>query len=231
MFASKGDRTSQSVNSKTIVISESSINATVSVSPTSAYTNTELTASVTYNVENATVSYQWVKTDNNSRNDANVPGATSATYTPTEAGKYYCKVTVTSNNDKNNSKVVKSKYVEVTAKTPTGPEIPTINSINEKTTAFTQPVKEGSKLELTVDASVSDGGTLTYAWYESKSASPIGTGATYSKANVTSADAGEYYVTVTNTLNGNTKEASSFRVKVEISSQDIGSGSGDFDFH
>lgn len=231
LFASKGDRTSQSVNSKTIVISESSINATVSVSPTSAYTNTELTASVTYNVENATVSYQWVKTDNNSGNDANVPGATSATYTPTEAGKYYCKVTVTSENDKTNFKVVKSTHVEVTAKTPTGPEIPTINSINEKTTAFTQTVKEGSKLELTVDASVSDGGTLTYAWYESKSASPIGTGATYSKANVTSADAGEYYVTVTNTLNGNTKEASSFRVKVEISSQDIGSGSGDFDFH
>ena len=231
LYASKGDQTSQPVNSKTIVISESSINATVSVNSTSAYTNTELTASVTYNVENATVSYQWVKTDNNSRNDANVPGATSATYTPTEAGKYYCKVTVTSENDKTNFKVVKSTYVEVTAKTPTGPEIPTINSINEKTTAFTQPVKEGSKLELTVDASVSDGGTLTYAWYESKSASPIGTGATYSKANVTSADAGEYYVTVTNTLNGNTKEASSFRVKVEISSQDIGSGSGDFDFH
>ena len=84
---------------------------------------------------------------------------------------------------------------------------------------------------MTVVASVSDGGTLTYAWYESKSASPIGTGATYSKAKVTSADAGEYYVTVTNTLNGNTTEASSFRVKVEISSQDIGSGSGGFDFN
>ena len=84
---------------------------------------------------------------------------------------------------------------------------------------------------MTVVASVSDGGTLTYAWYESKSASHIGTGATYSKANVTSADAGEYYVTVTNTLNGNTTEASSFRVKVEISSQDIGSGNGQFDFH
>ena len=230
LYASKGDQTSQSVNSKTIVISESGITATVSVTPTSAYTDTPLEVTVTYNVESADVKYQWVKTDNNSGADVIVSGATSATYTPTEAGKYYCKVTVTSNNDKNNSKVVKSTYVEVTAPTPTDPEIPTISSINEKTTAFTQTVKEGSKLELTVDASVSDGGTLTYAWYESKSASPIGTGATYSKANVTSADAGEYYVTVTNTLNGNTKEASSFRVKVEISSQDIGSGNGGFDF-
>lgn len=231
LYASKGDQTSQSVNSKTIVISESGITATVSVNTTKAYTNIPLEVTVEYNVEAADVKYQWATTDNNSGADANVSGATSATYTPTEAGKYYCKVTVTSNNDKNNSKVVKSTYVEVIAPTPIDPEIPTINSINEKTTAFTQTVKEGSKLELTVNASVSDGGTLTYAWYESKSASPIGTGATYSKANVTSADAGEYYVTVTNTLNGNTTEASSFRVKVEISSQDIGSGSGGFDFH
>lgn len=230
LFASKGDRTSQTVNSKTIVISESSINATVSVNSTSVYTNIPLKVTVTYNVESADVKYQWVKTDNNSGADEIVSGATSATYTPTEAGKYYCKVTVTSNNDKTNSKVVKSTYVEVTAPTPIDPAIPTINSINEKTTAFTQTVTEGGELKLTVVASVSDGGTLTYAWYESKSASPIGTGAIYSKANVTSADAGEYYVTVTNTLNGNTKEASSFRVKVEISSQDIGSGNGQFDF-
>ena len=231
LYASKGDQTSQSVNSKTIVISESGITATVSVTPTSAYTDNQLEVTVKYNVEAADLKYQWVKTDNNSGADVIVSGATSATYTPTEAGKYYCKVTVTSTNDKNNSKVVKSTYVEVTAPTPTDPEIPTINNINGKTTAFTQTVTEGGKLELTVDASVSDGGTLTYAWYESKSARPIGTGATYSKANVTSADAGEYYVTVTNTLNGNTTEASSFRVKVEISSQDIGSGSGGFDFN
>ena len=231
LYASKGDQASQTVNSKTIVISESGITATVSVTPASAYTDNQLEVTVKYNVEAADLKYQWVKTDNNSGADVIVSGATSATYTPAEAGKYYCKVTVTSQNDKTNSKVVKSAYVEVTAPTPTDPEIPTISSINEKTTAFTQTVKEGSKLELTVDASVSDGGTLTYAWYESKSASPIGTGATYSKANVTSADAGEYYVTVTNTLNGNTTEASSFRVKVEISSQDIGSGSGGFDFN
>ena len=230
LYASKGDQASQTVNSKTIVISESGITATVSVTPTSAYTDNQLEVTVKYNVEAADLKYQWVKTDNNSGADVIVSGATSATYTPTEAGKYYCKVTVTSQNDKTNSKVVKSAYVEVTAPTPTDPEIPTISSINEKTTAFTQSVKEGGKLELTVDASVSDGGTLTYAWYESKSASPIGTGATYSKANVTSADAGEYYVTVTNTLNGNTKEVDSFRVTVTISSQDIGSGGGSFDF-
>ncbi len=230
LYASKGDKTSQTVNSKTIVISESSIKATVSVNPTSAYTNTPLEVTVKYNVEAADVEYQWVKTDNTSGADQNVPGETSATYTPTEAGRYYCKATVTSKNDKTNSKVVKSLYVEVTDPTPTDPEIPTINSINEKTAAFAQSVKEGGELKLTVVASVSDGGTLTYAWYESKSASPIGTGPTYSKAKVTSADAGEYYVTVTNTLNGNTKKVESFRVTVTITSDDIGSGNGGFDF-
>lgn len=230
LYASKGDQTSQIVNSNTIVISESSITPIVSVTPTSAYTNTELKVTVTYNVEAADVKYQWVKTDNTSGADEIVSGATSATYKPAEAGRYYCKVTVTSENDKTNSKVVKSKYVEVTAPTPTEPAIPTINSINEKTAAFEQSVKEGGKLELTVNASVSDSGTLTYAWYESKSASPIGTGETYSKANVTSADAGEYYVTVTNTLNGNTKKVESFRVTVTITSSEIGSGNGGFDF-
>ena len=223
LYASKGKKTSQTINSKTIKISESTIIPKVSVSPTSAYTGTELTASVTYNVAEADVTYQWVTTDQNSGNDAPIAGATSNKYTPTAAGRYYCKCTVTSRNDPTNSKPVTSSVVEISE--VGGPAIPKIESINGKTA-----VTEGGKLELTVVATVSDEGTLSYAWYESKSGSPIGTGATYSKSNVTSSDAGEYYVRVTNTLNGKSVYTDSLKVTVTITSSEIGSGNGQFDF-
>lgn len=228
LYASKGERTSQTINSKTIKISESTIIPKVSVSPTSTYTGKELTASVTYNVAEADVTYQWVTTDKNSGNDAPIAGATSNKYTPTAAGRYYCICTVTSRNDPTNSKPVTSNVVEISEEG--GPAIPTIESINGKPASFTETVTEGGTLELTVVANVSDNGTLSYAWYESKSGSPIGTGATYSKSNVTSSDAGEYYVRVTNTLDGNSEYADSFRVTVTISSSEIGSGNGQFDF-
>lgn len=228
LYASKGEQTSQTINSKTIIISESTIIPKVSVSPTSAYTGTELTASVTYNVAEADVTYQWVTTDKNSGNDAPIAGATSNKYTPTAAGRYYCKCTVTSRNDPTNSKPVTSNVVEISEEG--GPAIPTIESINGKPASFTETVTEGGTLKLTVVANVSDDGTLSYAWYESKSGSPIGTGATYSKSNVTSSDAGEYYVRVTNTLDGNSEYADSFRVTVTITSSEIGSGNGQFDF-
>lgn len=228
LYASKGERTSQTINSKTIIISESTIIPKVSVSPTSAYTGTELTASVTYNVAEADVTYQWVTTDKNSGHDAPIAGAISNKYTPTAAGRYYCQVTVTSRNDPTNSKPVTSNVVEISEEG--GPAIPTIESINGKPASFTETVTEGGTLELTVVANVSDDGTLSYAWYESKSGSPIGTGATYSKSNVTSSDAGEYYVRVTNTLNGKTASTDSLKVTVTITSSEIGSGNGQFDF-
>ena len=229
LYASKGERTSQTINSKTIIISESTIIPKVSVNPTSANTGTELTALVTYNVAEADVTYQWVTTDKNSGNDAPIAGARSNKYTPTAAGRYYCKCTVTSRNDPTNSKPVISNVVEISEEG--GPAIPTIESINGKNALFTETVTEGGTLELTVVANVSDNGTLSYAWYESKSGSPIGTGATYSKSNVTSSDAGEYYVRVKNTLNGKDASTESFRVTVTISSSEIGSGNGGFDFN
>ena len=214
LYASKGEKISQTINSKTIKISENPIIPKASVSPTSGYIGTELTVSVTYNVAEADVTYQWVRTDKNSGNDAPIAGETSNKYTPTVAGRYYCKCIVTSKNDPTNSKPVSSDVVEVSEEV--GPEIPNIESINGKTASFTEPVKEGGTLELTVAASVSDGGTLSYTWYESKSASPIGTGPTYSKSGVTSSDAGEYYVTVKNTLNGKDVSTESFRVTVKM---------------
>lgn len=230
LYASKGKKTSQTINSKTIKISESDITVNVSVSPTSAYTNTELTASVTYNVENAKVSYQWVKTDNNSGNDTEISGATTEKYTPQEAARYYCKVTATSAINAKNTVTKKSSSVNVSVKQLDDPVMPVINNINKETSDFGLSVKEGGSFTLTVSASTTDSGTLTYEWFKQGNTTSLGTGTSYSKPNVTSSDAGKYFVRVKNTLNGKEASTESFRVTVTITSSEIGSGNGGFDF-
>ena len=230
LYASKGEKISQTINSKTIIISESAITVNVSISPTPAYTNTELTASVTYNVESANVSYQWKKTDSNSGNDTEISGATSETYTPTEAGRYYCKVTATSAINARNTVTKTSTPVTVSVKQSDDPALPVINNISGKTSDFELAVKEGGKLELTVSASTTDSGTLTYEWFKQGNTTSLGTGTSYSKSNVTSSDAGKYYVRVTNTLNGKSRYTDSLKVTVTITSSEIGSGNGQFDF-
>lgn len=230
LYASKGKKTSQTINSKTIKISESDITVNVSVSPTSAYTNTELTASVTYNVENAKVSYQWVKTDNNSGNDTEISGATTEKYTPQEAARYYCKVTATSAINAKNTVTKKSSPVNVSVKQLDDPVMPVINNINKETSDFKLSVKEGGSFTLTVSASTTDSGKLTYEWFKQGDTTSLGTGTSYSKSNVTSSDVGKYYVRVTNTLNGKTASTDSLKVTVTITSSEIGSGNGGFDF-
>lgn len=231
LYASKGEKTSQTINSKTIIISESAITVNVSVNPSTAYTGTELTASVDYNVENADVSYQWEKTDNNSGNDIPISGATNKTYTPTEAGRYYCKVTATSAINAKNTVTTQSTPVTVSVKQSDDPVMPVINNINGNNSDFPLSVKEGGSFTLTVSASTIDSGTLTYEWFKQGNTTSLGTGTSYSKSNVTSSDAGKYYVRVTNTLNGKTASTDSLKVTVTITSSEIGSGNGLIDFN
>ena len=228
--ALKDGKDSQTITSKTITISESAITVNVSISPTSAYTDTELTASVDYNVESAKVSYQWVKTDKTSGGDTEISGATSETYTPTEEGRYYCRVTVTSTIDAKNTVKKSSSPVDVSVKKVDDPVMPVINNINGETSDFKLAVKEGGSFTLTVSASTTDSGKLTYEWFKQGDTTSLGTGTSYSKSNVTSSDAGKYYVKVTNTLNGKTASTDSLKVTVTITSSEIGSGNGKFDF-
>ena len=83
---------------------------------------------------------------------------------------------------------------------------------------------------MTVSASTTDSGKLTYEWFKQGDTTSLGTGTSYSKSNVTSSDAGKYYVRVTNTLNGKPVSTDSFKVTVTITSSEIGSGNGGFDF-
>ena len=62
--------------------------------PSTAEENTPLKV-VVADAENSNVAYQWYKGTYN--NSTAITEATSAEYTPAEAGTYYCKITVTSN--------------------------------------------------------------------------------------------------------------------------------------
>ncbi|MDY5830405.1 MAG: immunoglobulin domain-containing protein [Treponema sp.] len=228
--ALKDGKDSQTITSKTITISESAITVNVSISPTSAYTDTELTASVDYNVESAKVTYQWVTTDSTSGGDTEIPGATTEKYTPQEAGRYSCKVTATSAINEKNTVTKTSTPVNVSVKQSDDPVMPVINNINGNNSDFALAVKEGGSFTLTVSASTTDSGKLTYEWFKQGNTTSLGTGTSYSKPNVTSSDAGKYYVRVTNTLNGKPVSTDSFKVTVTITSSEIGSGNGQFDF-
>ena len=69
--------------------------------------------------------------------------------------------------------------------------------------------KAGDKITLTVAASVSDGGTLSYQWYKNDQAIHGATSAAYTMDSIQKSDEGNYKVIVTNTLNGATATAAS----------------------
>lgn len=96
---STSDGNSATTTSDVITISESTIVITITPdwSGSSATLGTTLSVTATTNVE-STISYQWYKHDSQSSSD--VPdqsiGATSKSFTPTEAGTYFCRVTAVS---------------------------------------------------------------------------------------------------------------------------------------
>ena len=94
-----------------------------------------------------------------------------------------------------------------TPETPTEAE-PTAPTITTNLNSSKQ-AKAGDKVTLTVAASVSDGGTLSYQWYKGDQAINGATSAAYTIDSIQKSDEGSYKVIVTNTLNGKTATAAS----------------------
>jgi quinol monooxygenase YgiN len=179
------------------------------------------TLTVVANVKDGgTLSYQWYQNDENSNEDGSpVEGANASSYSPSTASVgisyYYVEVTNTNENVKGETTAVCTSAVAaitvtVDAQTPeiTAQPQDTTVSVNESAT-------------LTVEASVEDGGTLSYQWYQNDENSNEG-GSPVEDANASSyspstASAGisYYYVVVTNTnedVNGETTAASTSAV-------------------
>ena len=146
---------------------------------TTAVTGTELRV-VANAPDKGTLSYEWHKVSGGSDS---VVSSSSAAYTANDAGEYYVVVTNT-----RNSLTATTKSATCNVGTKVDAAKPTFGT-NLKATGYL-----GDKL--TVKASVTDKGTVSYQWY--KNGMPLSgeTGESY-----TPAEAGEYYVIATNTKN------------------------------
>ncbi|MDR0670922.1 MAG: DUF4982 domain-containing protein, partial [Oscillospiraceae bacterium] len=80
----------------------------------------------------------------------------------------------------------------------------------------TAAVTAGRSHTLTVSASVTDGGTLSYQWYKDGAAMAGATGPSYVIASAAAADAGVYFVVVTNTTAGGEASETSGSVTVTV---------------
>jgi len=176
--------------------------------------------------DNGTLSYQWYSntTDSNSGGTP-IPGETGSSYqlpmgTAGMVGRttyYYIEITNTNNNANGNKTAMKpsnTAKVTVTA------------LVNAQTPNITGPICTitGSIATLTVDALITDGGSLSYEWYSSNT--PFGnppSGGTLEDTVDTIAlstlfiGTKYYYVVVTNTntnVNGNTTAANTGTVDV-----------------
>jgi len=161
-------------------------------------------ASVT---DGGTLSYQWYSNTTSSTSGGTPIGTNSNTYTPptTATGTLYYYVAVTNtNNSVNGTKTATttSSVAMVTVNTLVNAQNPSI-SAEPKTAIY---IKNATATALSVTASVTDGGTLSYQWYSNTTSStsggtPIGTNSNTYTPPTTATGTLYYYVVVTNTNN------------------------------
>ena len=99
MAATEYERAYQNQDSKQILFAKD-------LAPSYDFTTTERELDATA-YGDGTVSYQWYKSDGT--NETKIAGATSATYTPTESGSYYCIATANDKTITTSTTTVKAK--------------------------------------------------------------------------------------------------------------------------
>ncbi|GLC89008.1 S-layer homology domain-containing protein [Lysinibacillus piscis] len=156
--------------------------------------------------DSGTLNYQWFSnTVDNTSGGTPILDANSASYTvPTNTigTTYYYVGLINTNNNVNGTKTASifSNTAQVTVKPITDAVIPLIHS-----QPLNKTVYEEENVILTVDASVNDGGNLSYQWYSHTNNSTMGGtlihGATNASYTVPTNVSGTmyYYVVVTNT--------------------------------
>ena len=151
---------------------------------TTAVTGTELKV-VANAPDKGTLSYEWHKVSGGSDS---VVSSGSANYTASDAGEYYVVVTNTRNS------------LTATTKSATCNVDTKVDAAEPK---FDTDLKSNGYIgdKLTVKATVTDKGTVSYQWYKNGMPLPGETGESY-----TPTETGKYYVIATNTnndVNGN----------------------------
>jgi ribosomal protein L11 len=161
--------------------------------------------------DGGTISYQWYSNTHNNRNGAPIQGETEDTYTPptSSVGTIFYYVRATNTLDGKTAGAF-SNIIGVAV--PAGGGDIEIIEVETPTVTITAAVA-GLTVTLTADASVSDGGTISYQWYRNTTNSKTGgtliTGATGDTYQPPTASPGTtyYYVEAANTLNGHTASA------------------------
>ena len=175
------------------------------------------------------VKYQWYK------DGEKIASATSASYQPfataPEVGevkeyKYYCEVTndctATATGD---IKTASAKSAEVTITVEPNPIQQPVTPVFSKNLKSAINAEESASLS--VEATVADGGTLTYRLY--KNNSPFGSVQTSGSFTVTTS--GTYYIKAINTLNGSSASQDSNKCVVTITGKPTdGTGNLGFNF-
>lgn len=181
--SSSGSVTSNAV---TLTIgTASSSGVTITGQPSSVTVPLGGTATFLVVASGSSLAYQWYK------GSTAISGATSAMLTLTsvtanDAGTYYAVVSGSSA-----SATSASATLTIGSSTSTSTSAISITTQPASTT-----VTLGSTATFTVVAS---GSSLTYQWYKGGTILPLGTSATLTLSSVTAADAGTYYVVVSNT--------------------------------
>ena len=157
--------------------------------------------SVTASVLDGTLSYQWyANTTNSNKGGTPIAGATNSSYTLpklTTAGTFYFYVVVTNTNNKATG--------STTAKATSDVATVTVQAavVNAETPVITkQPqdvtINVGEAATLSVTATVSDGGTLSYKWYNDNTGIEVSAASSFSFTPTTEG-VYPYSVVVTNT--------------------------------
>ena len=142
MAATEYERAYQNQDSKQILFAKD-------LAPSYDFTTTDGKLDATaYGSVDGTITYQWYKSDK-----TKIADATSATYTPTESGSYYCEATA-------NGKTIKTNTADVTANSSPSPT----TKYTVRATAGeggTVSIKNGNE-DVTSGSTVVAGSTITF---------------------------------------------------------------------
>lgn len=143
MAATEYERAYQNQDSKQILFAKD-------LAPSYDFTTTERELDATA-YGNGDVSYQWYKSDGTK--ETKIADATSATYTPTESGSYYCEATA-------NGKTIKTNTADVTANSSPSPTTKyTVSATAGE--GGTVSIKNGNE-DITSGSTVVAGSTITF---------------------------------------------------------------------
>jgi hypothetical protein len=186
----------------------------ISTQPASANITAGMTASLSVSAsvrDGGTLSYQWYN------GGSSVSGATSSSYTtPALANgtySYSCVITNTNNGATGKKTATATSATatitvgEITPPPPPDAQQPVIGPAGQP--AANTSISTGGTATLTVSASVTDGGILSFQWYsnaqssnEDGSAIASATSASYTTPALTSSGDYYYYCVITNTNSG-----------------------------